>query len=330
MRMDKYLFTLLALVICLTLAACGTDNSNSIPAATDYSQSAHWLSLPAPFKKVDIFYLYPTAWKKVNPTDPNINEIDNASMVIGSKSAFERQATAFESVGNIYAPYYRQADATYTLSLPTLAEREQVIAGTPTLDAVAAFDYYIKHFNKGRPFILAGHSQGSNVLLNILADYMKANPAVYARMVAAYVVGYSVTQDYLDRNPHLKFAAGPDDTGVIISYNTQSPAVAKGANPIVLDGALAINPISWTRGAATASKTDGLGSFMPVAGVFTQVPQYADATIDIDKGVVTTTVDPTGLILGFGPGIYHSYDYPFYYFNLRANAANRVAKFLSK
>ena len=331
MRLLKTLWPVTAaLWFSLTLAACGNDSSNSVPVATDYSQSAHWLSLPATTKTVDVFYLYPTAWQKVNPSDPNINEIDNASMLKGSNAAFARQATAFETVGNIYAPYYRQADAAYTLKLPTLAEREQVIAGVPTIDAMAAFDYYIKHFNNGRPFILAGHSQGSNVLLNILADYMKANPAVYDRMIAAYVVGYSVTDAYLTKNPHLKFATGPDDTGVIISYNTQSPAVTKGANPVVLEGALAINPITWTRDETNAPTSQGLGSFMPVAGVFTQVPQYADAKIDIDKGVLTTTADPAGLILGFGPGVYHSYDYPFYYYNLRANAANRAARFLSK
>ena len=330
MGLRKSLFVISTLLMSFLFSACGNDNAP--PAATDYSQAAHWLSLPATVKNVDVFYLYPTAWSKVNPTDPNINEVDNASMLKGSKAAFARQASAFETVGNVYAPYYRQADALYTLTLPTLAERAGVIAGAPTVDAVAAFDYYIKHYNHGRPFILAGHSQGSNVLLNLLAGYLKANPEVYQRMVAAYVIGYSVTQSYLDENPHLKFAQNADDTGVIISYNTQSPDVAKGANPVVLDGALAINPITWTRGTAAAGKTDllALGSFMPVAGVFTAVPQYADAKIDTDKGVVTTTADSTGLLLGFGPGIYHSYDYPFYYFNLRANAANRVAKYLSR
>jgi hypothetical protein len=323
-----------ALWLGITLAACGTDCSSSTPAATDYSQAANWLALPATTKVVDVFYLYPTAWNKVNTTDPNINEIDNASMHIGSNAAFARQATAFETVGNIYAPYYRQADATYTLTLPTLAEREQVIAGAPTLDAMAAFDYYIKNFNKGRPFILAGHSQGSNVLLNILADYMKANPTVYARMVAAYVVGYSVTDAYLAKNPHLKFATGADDTGVIISYNTQSPSIAKGANPVVLDGAIAINPITWTRDETTALTSQGLGSFMPVAGVLSQVPQYADATVSLDKGVVFCSTADEALLhtlsSGFPIGVYHSFDYLFYYDNLRANAANRVTKFISK
>ena len=36
------------------------------------------------------------------------------------------------------------------------------------------------------------------------------------------------------------------------------------------------------------------------------------------------------LTAGLGKGVYHNLDYPFYYYNLRANAANRAAKFLSK
>lgn len=325
----KYrLLVVVFIVMGCMLTACGDNSSSSTKViATDYSQNEHWLALPAIEKDIDVFYLYPTAWQKIDPTDPNINEIDNASMLLGSNYAFDIQATAFETVGDVYAPYYRQADIQYVLTLPTLEEREQVIAGAPTLDAMAAFDYYIQHFNNGRPFILAGHSQGSNVLLNILADYMEANPEVYERMIAAYVIGYSVTQTYLDNNPHLKFAQTADDTGVIISYNTQSPDVEKGDNPVVTDGGLVINPLTWTRDETPALISEGLGSFMSVEGVFTQVAQYADATIDLNQGVVTTTVDPIGLSQGLGAGVYHRYDYSFYYFNLRENAANRIETF---
>jgi hypothetical protein len=329
------LLVLIALFVSLTLVACG-DDSKSEPQATDYSKSEHWLSLPAVVdKEVDVFYLYPTAWQKVNTTDPDICEIDNPSMLIGSAAAFARQATAFETVGNIYAPYYRQADAAYVLALP-LAEHDAVIAGIPTTDAVAAFDYYIKHYNNGRPFILAGHSQGSNVLNNLLAGYMKENPEVYARMVAAYVVGYSVSDEYLAKNPHLKFAEGPDDTGVIISYNTQAPDVVAGTNPVVSPGGLVINPITWTRDETLATTAEGLGSFMPdpVTKVFSQVPQYADAKIDKTNGVlICSTADENALYSlsgALGKGVYHSFDYPFYYYNLRENAANRTNKFLSK
>lgn len=191
---------------------------------TDYSKSEHWLSLPASVdKEVDVFYIYPTAWQKVDKDDPNICDIDNPSMLNGSKIAFEGQATAFETVGNIYAPYYRQADGAHTLSLPSMEEQDKFTGGIPTSDVFAAFDYYIKHYNNGRPFIIAGHSQGSVIARFLLSEYMKENPDVYNRMIAAYIIGYSITDEYLAENPHLKFAEGPDDTGVIISYNTEAP-----------------------------------------------------------------------------------------------------------
>lgn len=314
------------------LTACAAPRRARLPGsdltATDYAQPAHWLSAPKVIDKpVDVFYLYPTAWKKISTTDPHICDINNPSMLAGAKAAFARQATAFETVANIFAPYYRQADAAYTLGLAA-ADREIVIAAEPSIDALAAFRYYIKHLNQGRPFILAGHSQGSNVLLNLLSDEMASRPDIYRRMVAAYVIGYSVTPDYLSRNPHLKFAQGPYDTGVIISYNTQSPAVPAGKNPVVLPGALVINPLTWRTDAGYADKTLNLGAYLPIsASVFDTLPQYADAQVDLAKGVVLTTVDPTPLRQGFGPGIYHSYDYSIYYFNIRRNAEMRISKF---
>jgi hypothetical protein len=337
MKLKQTQLLLSLLLVGFILSACEGGNSASAPVATDYSQDSHWLSIPDSTKSVDVFYLYPTAWSKVNPTEPNICDVDNPSMIAGSASAFARQATAFEPFANIYAPYYRQADGEYILSLP-LAERDELIAGIPTLDAVAAFDYYIKNFNEGAPFILAAHSQGADVLMNLLAGYLKDNPDVYRRMIAAYVIGYPVTAQYIADNPHLKFAEGPDDTRVIISYNTQAPDVVPGVNPI-LSGqvGLVINPITWTRSEALASTAEGLGSFMidPETLLFSPVPQYADAKVDIANGVlICTTADEDELYeltQHIVPrGVYHSFDYPFYYYNLRENAQNRVDKYLSK
>ncbi len=334
MFIRKLQLLIIAFLVSVTLAACGGGDTPSVPVATDYSLAAHWLNMPATVKPVDVFYLYPTAWQR-GANDPYICPIDNPSMLRGAPSAFARSATAFEPFANIYAPYYRQADAAYALTLP-LPAHDALIAGIPTLDAVAAFDYYIKHYNKGRPFLLAGHSQGSNVLINLLTGYLKDHPEVYHRMIAAYVIGYPVTAKVIADNPHLKFAEGPDDTGVIISYNTQAPDVNPADNP-VLSGlvGLVINPISWTRAQTVATTAEGLGSIMPdpVTLVFSPVPQYADARVDIAGGVlICTTADEDGLYAltqhAFPRGVYHSFDYPFYYFNIRANAQNRVNKYL--
>lgn len=320
-------FTAFAILLFI-ISACKKDeeintSDTNTEVATDYSISSHWLSIPPTVYPVDVFYFYPTAWTN-SDSQPKICAIDDSSMMVKAPEAFARQATVFSTVGNIYAPYYRQDNL-------SAVDRLNVIAGIPTLDAIAAFDYYIKHFNKGRPYILAGHSQGSNVLNNLLAGYMKDNPQVYSRMIAAYVIGFPVTAEYLANNPHLKFAQGHDDTGVIISYNTQAPDVLPGTNP-VLSGMVGkvINPITWTRDETIATTAQGLGSYMPVPPTYAlmQVPQYADAKVDTTNGVlICSTADKS---LGYGLGIFHSYDYPFYYFNLRANAANRVQKFLNR
>lgn len=329
MNVKRILLLVITLCVSLTLAAHANDTQ-----VTDYSQAKHWLALPASTDKaVDVFYLYPTAWYKVNKDELNICEIDNPIMLEGSKLAFARQATAFETVGNIYAPYYRQADVGYTLSLSP-EEQEKFVGGIPKTDAMAAFDYYIKNCNNGRSFILVGHSQGSNLLAFILSEYMKEHPAVYARMIAAYVIGYSVTGDYLAKNPHLKFAKGSDDTGVIISYNTQAPNVIN--NPVVMPGAIAINPITWTREETLATAEQSLGSIVLNNGIVVakNVKNYADARVDKARGVVIcTTADVEKLAPGnkvFGKGVFHTYDYPFYYYNIRENAENRTKNFLSK
>ncbi len=337
MKIQLFTFTISVLVLVIAifsgsvLAAHANEKSD-----VDYSKSEHWLSLPATAeKKVDVFYLYPTSFQKNSTTEANICAIDNPVMIKYSKLAFERQAAAFETAGNIYAPYYRQVDAAYCLTLP-LKEQDKVIGGIPKSDAFAAFDYYIKNRNNGRSFILAGHSQGSNLLVYILSEYMKENPEVYNRMIAAYVIGYSVTGEYLSKNPHLKFAEGPDDTGVIISYNTEAPEVA-GNNPVVLPGAIAINPINWTREEKPAAATENLGSIVlnPNATIAAKdVKNFADARVDKKKGVVIcSTADVNKLSPGnkvFGKGVYHSFDYPFYFNNIKANAENRARIFLNK
>lgn len=57
--------------------ACESGSSNSIPKATDYSKTNHWLTVPTNnILPVDIFYLYPTSWTSTNP-NPEVCAIDN-------------------------------------------------------------------------------------------------------------------------------------------------------------------------------------------------------------------------------------------------------------
>jgi hypothetical protein len=332
-------------------AGCGSSADGrptaSAPATTangdpNYANSSNWLAVPAKTtKKVDVFYLSDTTYQKANPNSPNIGPIDDPKMKAGAKEAYSKTATAFETVGDIYAPYNRQVDAQYKSTLP-IPQQLSLEAGIPTTDAVNAFEYYLKNLNHGRPFILAGHSQGSNLLANILAGYMKKNPNLYKQMVAAYVIGFSITSAYLSQNPQLKFAEGPSDTGVIISYNTEAP-VMHGTNPVTMPGGVAINPITWTRTEEPASAAQNLGGIsinpqtgyavVDASGQPVKVEHYADAQVNKARGVVIcSTADPNQLAPGnpaVAIGIYHPFDYPFYYFDIRANASERVARFLN-
>ena len=350
--MKKFAGIAIPLVVTASLvgliAGCGSSSNNGKDStsqnATDYSISTNWLSLPsstATKKNVDVFYLIDTTYQKPDANAPNICTINDPGMEKGAKAAYSRTATAFEPVANIYAPYYRQVDAMYKKSLP-IAEQNKIVDGIPTSDGLAAFDYFIKHYNKGRPFILAGHSLGSNLTANILSEYMKKNPRVYKRMIAAYVIGYSITPDYLAQNPELRFAEGPSDTGVIVSYNTEAPVV-DGTNPVTLPGGIAINPITWTRTEELATAAQNLGGIalnkegyavLDAAGNPVRVEHYADAQVNKARGVVIcSTADVNLLSPGnalLPKGVYHSFDYPFYYFDIRANAADRIAHYFLK
>ena len=345
--MKKHFVLFLAIFLSLVFAGCGSDDSSAI----DYSNSENWLALPSASeanKSIDVFYVYPTEYF-ASSDGPLIGPIDDPNMVAGAKSALQKQATAFDTIGNIYAPYYRQADAIRVLSLSTIDDVYGVISGIPTADVTAAFDYYLQNYNNGRPFILASHSQGSTVVALLLEDYMKHHPSVYQRMIAAYAIGWSFTPDYFAKNPHLKLADGSDDTGVIISYNTQGP-VYTGRNPIVFPGAMAINPITWTRSEEYASASQNLGSLRLDASGQVVIPvqptsmNFADAQIahiDADTSsvdptsdtavVLCSTVNPASVNSApLNPGFYHNYDYPFYYEDIRVNAAKRTNHFLGK
>jgi hypothetical protein len=259
-----------------------------------------------------------------------------------AQSAYTRQAWAFRTFANIYAPYYRQIDAIYQLALSP-AEQETNIQGPPSVDVFAAFTYYLKHYNHGRPFILVGHSQGSAVLRYLLSAYMKTHPRVYRRMIAAYILGQSITPEYLTANPHLKFAKGASDTGVIVSWNTEAPTIA-GPNPVLLPGGIAINPITWTRKQTQATAKKNLGSIELDAntarplqnkqGRILRVMYLADARVDKKKGVVICSTfladqPPCYNANEFPRGVLHSFDYPLYFFSVRANAKARAEHFLA-
>lgn len=298
----------------------------------DYSDSDNWLELPQnPDKPVDAIYIYPTVYGTLEEAGDDIADIDDTSMRMLAIYASVSQAGVFEESCNVYAPYYRQFTVDSLLDM--IDKSPESLYYCASQDIYNMLDYYFENLNEGRPFILAGHSQGSVWLSVILEDYMKKHPEYLENMVAAYAIGYSITEEYLERNPHLKFAQGPDDTGVIISYNTEGPGNKDEYNCVVTEGAIAINPINWKLDDTYASAEENLGSLDTDGEI---VMNQADARVDTERGVVicesVEASQELALAMGkyFGPESFHLQDYNLYFRNLQQNVVDRIEAFMNK
>jgi len=280
----------------------------------DYSNVDNWMFLPAdPTKSVDTIYLYPSAYGITGEVETDIADIDDVNMRLMAIYYASSQASIFEESTNLYVPYYRQFTVNSLVDM--IGESPESLQYIASCDIYNMLDYYFENCNGGRPFILAGHSQGSVWLTVVLEDYMKEHPEYYERMVAAYVIGYSVTDEYLDRNPHLNFATSAFDTGVIISYNTEGPGNHNAYNCVVKKGAISINPLSWSLDDTYVTNGE------------------VDAKIDLERGVVICTSMENTIEMKsamkeyFGEDSLHLYDYSLYSKELKNNVADRINKF---
>ncbi len=344
------------LILSVSLAGCGktgagntedsgkqtetteTSESNGITGLvgtpSDYSQKDNWLAIPEITHEVDTFYIYPTCYTDDSEDAKPICDIDDEAVRKQAQAIYESQATVFEESTNVFAPYYRQSNINQIGGMDN-KEMEEYQKNEQRTDVYAALDYFFEHYNDGRPFIIAGHSQGSIMTRIVLGEYMKAHPEYYERMAAAYVIGYSITSDWLKEHPYLKFAEGADDTGVIVSWNTEGPGNKGQKNLVVEDGAISINPINWKRDDTYASADENLGSRIlnEDTGSYEIKQGVADAQLDTGRGVVICTTKEVAYTSAtdlFGPESLHGNDYALYYENLRENIKLRVEKFLQK
>ena len=307
----------------------------------DYSQAANWLDVPAAmvkngvldataadsFKAVDVFYIYPTVTGFRPETE--VCEVTDTMMISGAQMVRQIQTAVFDESCNVFMPYYRQ------ISMPKPgSDYRAIIDYVSKFDATDALDYYLNNLNQGRPFILAGHSQGASVLIALLENYMTKHPDALERMVAAYPIGFAVTKDWLAKTG-LKFAEGATDTGVIVSWNTEGPANLKEKNMTLAEGGISINPINWKRDDTYASVKENLGSLTVDGKLVT--PGIADARVDTVRGsVVVTTADaklyaiPADGAEMFGPESYHLHDYGFFFNNIKQNVADRIKAYQKK
>ena len=318
---------------------------NLVGIPTNYSDENNWAHLPKNIDKaVDTFFIYPTVYVNPEPDAPAIAPVDDREFRFSVSEYYPETPELFDEMTNLYEPFYRQSNL-FTLSGKTHDEIMEFQLREPRTDIYAALDYFFEHYNQGRPFILAGHSQGSLMLKIALCDYFREHSEYLNRMVAAYLIGFSITTDDLKANPALKFAEYADDTGVIISWNTEGPENKNEKNIVVLENAISINPLNWKRDDTYASASENLGDHIPIMesesleelDFNVHKPGLADAQLDLERGVVVCTtlaehyVTPPapGADNVFGPASLHEADYTAYWENIRENVNVRIDAFFN-
>lgn len=326
--MQKRVMALLfALILVVTVTAC--DNTKE--SVSIYAQSENWAYLETEeTAPADVFFICPTVY---GGGEDNFNmSLDDETTKADFLGATNMEKGIYDEDARFFAPYYRQVGlAVYELPAK---EREPYLE-LAYEDVKDAFTYYLENYNQGQPIILAGFSQGADMCIRLLKDCF-AQEEVNDLLVACYAIGWSITQEELTEYPHLRFAAGEADTGVIISFNSEAEAVTDSL--MIPEGThtLAINPLNWKTDGTPAGKEENLGAcFTDYSGaIVTEIPQLTGAYIDPVRGalkVTDVTAEEYPPVLSiFSDGVYHLYDYQFFYRNLQENVSVRLEAYLGE
>lgn len=321
-------------VICLSLAVvmlaalcltgCGAEQKQNI-----YSLSENWVYLETDEsdKDADVFFICPTVYGGDSETfNMALDDTETKESFLG---ATNMEKGIYDTDCRFFAPYYRQA-ALNVYEMES-SDREQYLK-IAYKDVKLAFEYYMEHYNNGRPIVLAGFSQGADLSIRLMKDYF-SDDKTNDLLVACYAIGWSITEAELQEYEHLKFAQGENDVGVIISFNSEAENVTDSL--MIPEGTktLAINPLNWKTDGTVADKTMNTGAcFTDYDGnIVNEVPQLTGAYIDETRGAlkvtdVTSEEYPPVLSI-FDSGVYHLYDYQFFYRNLQENVSARVANY---
>ena len=319
----KFFFqNLLFTFFLLLFAAYPMDATASGEEPLDYAIASNWISGPDVniSHDVDLFYVYPTVYFS---NEPDNMSIDDKDLLSQAKGVFTEHSGVYAKSANLFAPYYRQVSiAVMSLS----GEKFDHYFSKAYADVRTAFLYYLSHNNNGRPFILAGHSQGSDMILELMKELFH-EPARMDKLVAAYIIGYSVTKKDLEQSPWLKIAQTATDVGCIITYNTQSKDAT--GSPVLLPGAQCVNPLTWSTHGDRADDTLNKGAvfFNEKHEITKEIPHYTAAYIASDGALIAPDPTPEDFhsAASFFPlGVYHAYDYSFFYRNLEENVAERI------
>lgn len=319
---------LMKIMLLLVMAAFCSLASAQEPDYADAGSWAYWRV--GENKAADLFIVCPTVDLG---TDGHTNMSLTDENIKGNfTGALNMQRGIYEKNCRMYAPYYRQAVlADYDLPI----KEAEPYFNLAYKDVRAAFVYYMQHENNGRPFVLAGFSQGAEMCLRLLKEFGNED-FVKNNMVACYAIGWRFTPQEAEEYPYIQPAKCADDLGKVIIFNSEAPEVTSSLMVPHGEKSFCINPLNWRTDGTMADKALNSGAcFTDYSGsIKREVPQLTGCCIDTERGVLKVTdIDkkqyPPVLSI-FTDGIYHLYDYQFFYRNLQQNVGLRINTFVEE
>ncbi len=338
------------LILMLGGAACSVGAQvrfaeQTPPPAPDYALASSWAAgsfgpgasatLPkgatraARNPPVDVFFVHPTTYRSTTRWNQDIADAKENSLADASSIA--RQASIFNGCCRVYAPRYRQAS-----TLNKDGQREAAL-DLAYGDIERAFDRYLSTDNHGRPFILAGHSQGAWLIARLLEKRIDGT-ALQARLVAAYIIGINLAEgDFPARFKHVPICDTPARTGCVVQWNSVLPTAdlamtARLYEKTFVDAhgdgpgktTLCVNPLTFDRSKPMAKATLSRGAVPGDPGSGPVQPLFRHAvSARCANGLLV--VEPNAA-LGLKPlpgGAMHYHDLGLFYADIRANASLR-------
>jgi len=308
-------------------------DASPVPPTPDYSNENYWAALP--WKKnfsdsvpgeidpvkidspgVDVFFIHPTTFTHKPKTaykwnadvnDPKLNRKVDEGTILYQASVFNRSC-------NIYAPRYRQAHISAFYSDNANDSRKAL--DTAYDDVKHAFEYYLEHYNHGKPFIIASHSQGTVHAKHLMKDFL-SDSTIQKKLVAAYLIGYSVNPDSFE---FIKPCQTPDQTDCYCTWNTYARNYYPDYYQQSLKNAVCTNPLSWKTD--TLYCTDSLNLGGVLLNFKKVVPEICDAQVHDGMLWIDKPKIPFASLLHIK--VYHEGDINLFYFNIQQNVADRI------
>jgi hypothetical protein len=192
--------------------ACDVDLTTTVVGADGALSPEPWAADPnAP---IDCFYVYPTV--STDPT-PNSDMIADAA----ERNVIRQQFARFAAKCRPYAPMYRQITLAGLRNMLGKGGGSALDHGVHYDDVKDAWNYYLQHDNRGRGFVLIGHSQGSFVLTRLLKEEIEGKP-VQARLVSAILLGTNLAipfgKDVGGAFQHVPLCHSASQPGCVIVY----------------------------------------------------------------------------------------------------------------